>query len=260
MDPILEFVRCCLARAGSGAGGRVAPAGQKCHLKTCGRGGTGEEARPGPPGGCFHGSAPSPRQSPPSPLPSATGRAPGTRRPHLHSTDEETEAQEGQARAEGRGAMGGGIGAPRQAPPSGRSNPPRPALERPGRRRAPASLRSARGLVQRGCVAGQGHTALGRGGPAPPGPPPGTLDGGPGGSPRSPGSPAAPGSIAPAGPEPGRAAAHRRRPSSLHPGAGSAPPPWNSDPARKGRGRALKGDVSFSSLRPRGGRGRPPDL
>lgn len=124
MDPILEFVRCRLARAGSGAGGRVAPAGQKCHLQTCGRGGTGEEARPGPPGGCFHGSAPSPRQSPPSPLPSATGRAPGTRGPHLHSTDEETEAQEGQARAEGRGAMGGGIGAPRQAPPSGRSNPP----------------------------------------------------------------------------------------------------------------------------------------
>lgn len=69
--------------------------------------------------------------------------------------------------------------------------------------------------------------------------------------------PAAPGSIAPAGPEPGRAAAHRRRPSSLLPGVRSAPPPWNSDPVRKGRGRALKGAVPFSGLRLRGGRRRP---
>lgn len=138
--------------------------------------------------------------------------------------------------------------------------PPEPVPVRPGLRTDPASLRSARGLVQRGYVPSQGHTALGSRDPAPPGPPPGTLVRGPGGPRAHLAHPAAPGSIAPAGPEPGRAAAHRRRPSSLLPGVRSAPPPWNSDPARKGRGRALKGAVPFSGLRPRGGRRRPPTL
>lgn len=155
--------------------------------------------------------------------------------------------------------MGGRVGSLSQALPSGRSRP-QPVPERSGLRMSPASLRSARGLVQRGCVVGQGHTALRSEGPAPPGPPSGTLDRDPG-SPRAHLThPAAPRSIAPAGPEPGRAAAHRRRPSSQHPGAGSAPPPWNSDPARKGRGRSLKGTVSFSTFRPRGRRRRPLDL
>lgn len=147
--------------------------------------------------------------------------------------------------------VGGGIGWPSQAPPPARSSPG-PVCARLGLREAPASLRSARGLVQRGCVAGQGHTAPGSGGPAPPGPPPGSLVRGPADPRAHLAHPAAPGGIAPAGPEPGRAAAHRRRPSSLHPGAGSAPPPWNSDPARKGRGRALKGNAPLSVLRPQG--------
>lgn len=253
---ILVFV-CCLAREGWLARARLAPAGKKRHLKTCGQGGPGEGPRPGrTTEGQFPRLSPEPSRSPRLFLtPPLRAAPPAARRRYLHSTDEETEARKGQALAEGRGALGGRVGSPRQALPSGRSRP-RPVPERPGLRMSPASLRSARGLVQRGCVAGQGHTALRSGGPAPPGPPPGTQD-------RGPGSPrahlahlAAPRRIAPAGPEPGRAAAHRRRPSSQHPGAGSAPPPWNSDPARKGRGRALKGAAPFSTLRPRGGRRR----
>lgn len=81
-----------------------------------------------------------------------------------------------------------------------------------------------------------------------------------GGSPRAHlAHPGASGSIAPAGAGsgPGRAAAGRRRPSHRRARSGrrgrcasrSAPPPWNSDPARSGRvgPRALKGAAQLSA-------------
>lgn len=117
--------------------------------------------------------------------------------------------------------------------------PPEPVPVRPGLRTDPASLRSARGLVQRGCVPSQGHTALGSRDPAPPGPPPGTLVRGPGGSPRSPGSPRRPGEH-----RPGGAGAGPRRRTQAPPELAASRRPLRPAPLEFGSGQEGAGPRS----------------
>lgn len=98
---VLVFVS-CLAREGWVARARLAPARKKCHLKTCGQGGTGEGPRPGrTTEGQFLLLSPEPSRSPHLSLTRPLSAAPpAARRRYLHSTDEETEAQKGQELAE----------------------------------------------------------------------------------------------------------------------------------------------------------------
>ena len=117
--------------------------------------------------------------------------------------------------------------------------------------------------AQRGCGAAQGHTAPGSRGPRLPPlglllcvPGRGCWGVGRGGGPCTHlAHPAASGSIAPAGPEPGRPPKGGAARAAADPGptaassapAVSAPPPWNSDPARRrwAGPRALKGAALF---------------
>lgn len=74
---VLVFV-CCLAREGWVARARLAPAGKKCHLKTCGQGETGGASpRQDHRGAVSTAQSRALTKSPPFPHPSAKRRAAG---------------------------------------------------------------------------------------------------------------------------------------------------------------------------------------